>query len=238
VTKVLTTIYLVLLFTRLCLFGAGTQFASGQSASPPAAIPASDNDVAYGIFHIRLAKPLDSERLKQGDKVEAQTIAEFTIRGIKIPAKSRVRGEVTEATSRANGASDSRLAIFFDRIELRGGGDITMRAVIRAIGPNPSSEASLSRSDLPLGSAPTTGAVGRVQTGVPGGSVSQNTPNGAARPGIDPGVVPIVNEETTGVIGIHGLQLEGSGLVVSEGKQVKLVPEMQITLQAAMRITK
>ena len=54
-----------------------------------------------------------------------------------IPRGSKVTGHITEASSRAKGDPASALGMVFDRITLKDGTDLPLKANIQAIGPRP-----------------------------------------------------------------------------------------------------
>ena len=77
-----------------------------------------------------LTKPVDSQRSKPGDPVNARTIqAARTERGTSIPKGSSFIGHVSEAHAGAEGQSGSSLGIVFDKVVTRDGHEIPLRNV-------------------------------------------------------------------------------------------------------------
>src|SRR6185312_1929485 len=81
-----------------------------------------------------LDKSVDSRKCKQGDEVVAKTTSDVVSNGkVIIPKNSKLIGHVTEASATANGQSDSKLGIVFDKAMLRNGATVPMQARIQAL---------------------------------------------------------------------------------------------------------
>ncbi len=215
----------LLLAITVCL-GQGTP-APQSSATPSPAAEAGDASAVRGVIPVSLAKSIDSKKLKEGDEVDAKTVA--TLRsgaGVSIPAGSKVVGHVTQAKARSKGDPESSLGIMFDKIEVPGK-DLPIKGVVQAVGPNP--EAS---------SGPDTGAAGGGTMAAHGGdSATMASPlSGAGAPvgsnSQQGGHGKMLSPQSTGVIGIKNLQLDNNSVLTSSGKEVKLDQGSQIIVKA------
>jgi hypothetical protein len=187
---------------------APTQSSAAQTT-------AAANQV-HGLFTVELAKSLDSKKLKPGDEVDGKLLMDLhAADGVTIHRGSKVIGHVIEAKARSKGDSESALAIGFDKIVRPGGEDTPINSVIQAVAPNPNAEVN------------TGGGIGY-------GDMKQAT---AAPPSPDAsrGPVPLLTEDSTGVLGIKNLQLGPDGVLTSSGKEVKLESGTRILLKASMQ---
>jgi hypothetical protein len=137
--------------------------------------------------------------------VEAKLTGSITLpSGATVPRGTKVLGHVTEAKARSKSNAESVLGIVFDQIIQPGGGETKIKGVIRAVAPNPNVATppgtirDLYGVDL---AAATTASV----------ATTLNAPS-----------VPLLNEQSTGVLGISSLQLGPGGVLTSSGKEVKL----------------
>jgi len=163
---------------------------------------------------VPLSSSLDSRKLKTGDEVILKTVANLSLTdGSTIPRGTRVVGHVTEAKARAKGDAQSSLAIAFDKLDLPDGKTEAISGVIQAVGP-----------DL---SAAYPGGGGVVYTDV---ARTTYMPSVSA----DPRSVPMLNEQSVGVVGIKNLQLAADGVLTSDSKSVKLESGTQVLLQVQM----
>ena len=221
------------------LFGIGQKSAAAQDQSSPA------SDHAGKPLPLELANSLDSRKLKQGDPVEAKVVDQWrTGDGTLVPPGSKVFGHVTESSARAKGDSQSQLGISFDQIALKDGRKLPLKASIQAIGP----PLNYGMAPMPMG-GPGAGAAGPGAPTGPGGGINPGSnptgagipaatfPNSGASSGNGPNSLPgnqnspQVTPQSTGVIGLHDLQLEQGAVLASDGKQVKLQAGSQILLR-------
>lgn len=169
----------------------------------------------HGIFQVELARALDSKKLKQGDVVEAKVLSEVRLsEGTRIPLGSKVIGHVTEAKARSKGDAESQLAIVFDKISRPGGEDTTVKAVIQALAPNPN-------ADVTTGGGIGYGGMSETMEKPP-------TPSQGTRS------VPLLTDQSTGVLGIKNLELGSDGVLTSSGKEVKLDSGTRVLLNATL----
>ncbi len=191
-------------------------FCVAQDAG--AAAPGSQSSATgamRGTIQVALAKSLDSKKLKVGDTVEAQVPSEVrTTAGMTIPRGSKVTGHVTEVKARSKGDAESTLGIVFDKITLGRGEDKTINGVIQAVAPNPSAEVN------------TGGGVGY-------GGMNE-TMEKPPTPNMNRGAVPLLTDQSTGVLGMKNLELSPAGVLTSSGKDVKLETGTRILLKVSM----
>lgn len=185
------------------------------------------------VISIVLAKSLDAKKLKTGDPVEAKTTAELSANGITIPKGSLVKGHITQATARSKGGEQSSLGIAFDTIQLKNGQPIPLKAGIQAVGAPPALAPGMLQGEpsAPIGSAP--GSPGAPSVTSPPMVGGGNAPmGGVQQPGSNLPQEPssqqnssgsaTLNEKSTGVIGLRGVQLESGSILTSSGKDLKL----------------
>ena len=160
-----------------------------------------------------LGKSIDSKKLKAGEEVDGKTAAALQLKdGTVISRGAKVAGHVIQAKARSNGDAESSLGIMFDKIDLPGGKDLVMTAVIQAVAPNPNP-------------ADTTGG------GIGYGGMNEMIEK-PPTPTFAPKAVPLLNEQSAGVLGIKNLQLASNGVLTSDQKSVKLDSGTQIMIQA------
>lgn len=197
--------------------GASTQGAGASAAEPE----------IRGSFGVSLIKPLDSKKLKDGDVVLCQTSGTMRSKsGLLIPTGTKVIGHITQAKARSKGDSDSTLAMVFDKIEVSKEKEIPIKGILQAVGPS-------------LGSSgPDTGPAGSGQMMAGhGGESTMAAP--AAGPGMrigDTGTHPLLNSQSTGVLGIRSLQMDKDSVLTSSGKEVKLDSGTQMMIRAEIAI--
>jgi hypothetical protein len=199
----------------LFVAGMGSIPAAQAATQPSTAQSTTGTGKAHGTFTVELTKPLDSKKLKEGDPVEAKLTGGITLaNGTQVARGTRLVGHVTVATARSKGGSDSTLGIVFDKIARSGGEDTSINGVIQAVAPNPNEEVS-------------TGA------GVGYTDLKQATTAGGA-PTPSKGPMPILNDQSQGVLGMKGMQLGPQGVITSTGKEVKLDTGTRILLNVTM----
>jgi hypothetical protein len=186
---------------------------SSQEASPanPSAQPIAKPSTAstgrtgeiHGLLIVQLARALDSKNLKPGNEVEAKLLTDVHMAdGGTIPRGSLVKGHVTEAKARSKGDSESTLAFAFDSIVNQGRTDKGINFTIQALAPNP---------DLGMNTGSGIGYFDLTQ--------DQKAP---LPPSQTPRSIPLLTEESTGVLGIKNLELGPDGVLTSSGREVKL----------------
>lgn len=208
------------------------------------------------VVPVELSKSIDSKKAKVGDEVTAKVISDVRSGGaVAIPRGSKLFGKVTEANARGKGDATSSLGIVFDRAVLKNGTTLNLVSTIQAViappeqAAMPSADASTggggggmegpegnrggstsSGSGSPVGAVGNTagsavGAVGRTVDSASQTAASDLNAN--ARLGAN---APVLTAQTTGVVGLKGLELNNSStksstsgsFFTSSSKSVKL----------------
>lgn len=195
---------------------------------------------------VELMKTLDAKKLKAGDPVSARlTQGMRASDGTFVAAGSVVKGHVTAATAKANGAPQSSIAIAFDNVALKNGQQLPLQATIQAVGAppilapeqyggvgsqpvmtppgTPNSPGTLSGTGPMGGSAPVTGLP------QPG-----NPPQTNGNPGTAPSPGGLTTE-STGVVGLRNIELQSGSTLTSTGKDLKLDSGTEIVLRVQGR---
>lgn len=241
-----SSVLLTLMLTAGFCLAQTTAPQSAPNATAPQSAPAakSQSSSGGGVIPVELEKSLDSKKLKQGDEVDAKTLMDLhTGNGVTIPKGTKVVGEVTQATARSKGDSDSSLGMTFSKIEMKNGQSIPLKASLQAIGPPPGSmmAATPDTGMTPSpASPPNTGM--SPQTNSSGGSATTPSPvNGNAPPpdqSMPQGNTGQMNSpsghltgRSVGVVGISGLELRQDSVLTAKGKSVKLDGGSQMLLK-------
>ena len=219
--------------------GAIPAEASSSTNSGAQAQTTTDSPSAQGqTIQVQLAKTLDAKKLKVGDPVEARTVDDMRMAdGTIVPRGSKVSGHITKAEARAKGNAESQLGISFDQIATKDGKGMTLKSTIQAVGPPPRLRFSaLDDRQQQVPGAPGSGQIGAANPPVgigPQPSYPSN-PAAGATPPPPPDTEPEAGQltpQSTGVLGLHDLQLEPGSILASGGKNVKLEAGSQILLQ-------
>jgi hypothetical protein len=146
---------------------------SGAAASSAAAQTGQGNAaLANGsTFNAALNAPIDSKKAKPGDPVTAHTTEPAKSDGKTVlPRGTKLLGHVTQASSRANGESDSSLGVVFDKAILKNGQEVPLNAGIQALASGQSA-ASAAGPDLDAfgGAGGSAAGSGRASGGRSGG---------------------------------------------------------------------
>jgi hypothetical protein len=237
---------------KLLNFGLVTCFLTGVSfaqipVQPNAESPLQNTAVRFSpgtAIRVELAKSVDAKKAKVGDEVIAKTTDDFLSdkNEMLAPRGSQIVGHVAEVAPH-QGNSPSTLGIAFDKMVLKSGTELPLKASIQAIGP-PESNATFNEpmaGQAAPGGMPSMSSPGRGPGGIApnsGGSMPGNaTPTGAPTPDTTTGPVrngPL-SPNAQGVIGISGLSL-GTGaaqdsLLTSPKHNVKLDGGTQMILR-------
>jgi len=228
---------------------AGTQ-KSGPAQAQNAASPSKIG--AGVVIPAQLSKSVDAKKAKPGDKIEAKTTMDLLSHGqVVIPRDTKVIGHVTTAKPHSKESPDSSVGLAFDRISMKDGTEVPVKASVQAIGRPLSAFAAPTgeSAGAPAGSMPSSGApdsrgtmggsqagAQRPNNGSPSSSYPSNapsqTPSGAAGAGTPGGAV--LEPHSQGVIGMKGLQLNSSGdgsVVSSADNNVHLDSGTQLVLR-------
>ncbi|HSY13589.1 MAG TPA: hypothetical protein VK976_15460 [Verrucomicrobiae bacterium] len=214
---------------RLCVTVVLAGLAAGsigvlaaQDAAPAPAAQAStanpENQIK-GAIPVRLVKPVDSKKLKEGDPIICETVAALHARsGLMIPSESKVIGHVTKSQARSKGDADSTLGIAFDKIEYAKGEDVPIKGILQAVGP------SLGGSGPNVGPAEPGTLAGK------GGSGTTAAPTSSMQIGGAKNGTPILVPTSQGVLGLKNLEMGSDGVLTSTGKEVKLDAGTQLLI--------
>jgi hypothetical protein len=193
------------------------------------------------VMMVQLTKSLDSRKLTAGNSIEAKVTSELRWNGTVIPRGSKVMGHVTESSSKAKGAPASALGIVFDRIVLKDGTDLPLKANIQAVGPRPGfgpdpemenpAQVSVPGAPGTMGGAnPNPVGLGAPQTSFPPNPAARTQPMPTPTQGSrqDSGGI---TEKSTGVVGLPDLQLRQGAILASSGQEVKLEAGSRLLLR-------
>lgn len=125
-----------------------------------------------------LTKPVDAKKAKPGDQVTAKLTQDVKSNGQVVLHKgSKLTGHVTEAQARSKGQAESKLGIVFDKVQLKGGEEASVNAMIQALAP-PVHAAALADADetgslsSPMGGGGSVAGGGGLVGGVTRGTTS------------------------------------------------------------------
>lgn len=130
-----------------------TQAQASGNSSASSSVSAQNGQANAGLasgstFNAALSSPVDSRKCKPGDAVNAHTTEAAKSDGkAVIPKGAKLVGHVTQASARANGESESALAIVFDKAILKNGQEVPLNVAIQAIASAQSS-ASVAGADV------------------------------------------------------------------------------------------
>lgn len=204
-------------FAAILLLVAPVCLAQSSPAPAPAAASAAQEAsapkvVGHGAIPLTVSKTLDSNKLQAGDTVELPTAGDFILPGGTHVAKgAKVTAHVVKSESRSKGASDSELVLAFDSIALGGGNTQPVHGFIQAVGPNLDTSGPEDPMHATMGKQAGAGTGYQPDTIKSG---SNTTKSG--------GSLDMLNAQSTGVHGVHNLDLSADGVLSSKGKNVKL----------------
>jgi hypothetical protein len=224
---------------------AGTQ----TSATPQAQNGAAQSKIGAGVvIPAQLSKSVDAKKAKPGDKIEAKTTMDLLSHGqVVIPRDTKVIGHVTAAKPHSKESPDSSVGLAFDRISMKDGSEVPVKAAVQAIGRPLSAFASPmgESAGMPPAGAPSSGASDsrgtmagsqRSNSGSPSSSYPSNAPSqmpsGAA--GSEAPAGAVLDPHSQGVVGMKGIQLNSSGegsVVSSADNNVHLDSGTQLVLR-------
>jgi hypothetical protein len=158
---------------------AGKAQLQGSGSASAASAQNGQTNASLGsgaAINAELTAPVDSKKAKPGDPVAARTTEPTKSNGkTVIPKGSKLVGHVTQASARANGASESALGIVFDKAILKNGQEVPLNVAIQALASAQSARTANAGEDLAAaGSAGayTTGSGRAVGGGALGGVTS------------------------------------------------------------------
>jgi hypothetical protein len=215
---------------------AGVCLAQQPETAPPQSLETIPADV---LMAAELAKSLDAKKIKAGDPVEAKISVDLLSNGqIVIPRNTKIIGHITSAKPRSKDSPQSSIGIAFDRIVMKDGRQIALKAVIQAMAP-----------PLPINNlAPGTPGAGDSS---PRGQQSGNTGTGqlprtatnssgtypgmSTAPASNPNRVPVLTPQSQGAVGMNKITLSSEGeatVISSDGQNVHLDAGTQLMLRS------
>jgi len=237
---------------KLLKFGLVTSFLTGVSfaqipVQPNAESPIQNTAVRFlpgTAIRAELAKSVDAKKAKVGDEVIAKTLDDFLSdkNELLAPRGSQIVGHVAEVAPH-QGNSPSTLGIAFDKMVLKSGTELPLKASIQAIGP-PESNATFNEpmagqaapGGMPSMSSPGRGAYGGPAPNSGGTMPGSTNPTGAPTPDTTTGPTrngPL-SPNAEGVVGMSGLSLSTGAaqdsLLTSPKHNVKLDGGTQMIL--------
>lgn len=193
----------------------------GQAAPVPSQTVAA---VGHGAFPAKVSKTLDSSKLKDGDTFEVETAGSFKLAdGTLVPKGSKISGHVTTAKARSKGDPDSQLTLAFDKLNISGGKQLSLKGDVQAVYP-PAEEAM----------GPNMANAGTSQGGSGGGASPAGVGITNAKSGSSlesSGGQSVMDMKFNGVQGMHDLSLN-NGVLSSKGKNVKLGSGVRVVVRA------
>jgi len=106
---------------------------ASQAANPVSG--ASSQIEARATLQAQLAKSIDAKRAKAGSQMEARLTMDLLSHGkILLPRGTEIIGHIIDAKARSKHVPESVVEIAFDRIVLKNGGEIPLKARIQAVG--------------------------------------------------------------------------------------------------------
>ena len=207
---------------------------------------------------VELSKSLNAKKLQPGDRVTAKVIQAVIVSGkVVIPRGSKLIGNVTEIKARSKEDPESRLGIIFAKVMVKHGTELSLAAIVQALGP-----VQKSRVDLPDPMPPPQIGPANVSNMPQPLGASRNSAAAGARgasgtppvPGIGKALPPRASEGTIlnpkeglqgngllssgsrGIYGLRGLTLKFTGMaqipVISSVKDdIKLDSGIQMVLR-------
>jgi hypothetical protein len=214
--KRMGSLILIALFSSLMCFGQ-------SDTATPAAPAAATKAVGHGSFPVKLTKALDSNKLKEGEAVEVETVGSFKLPdGTLVPKGSKLAGHVVASQARSKGDAKSQLTVVFDKLNVANGKQLSVKGLVQAAFP-PAEEPAPMMAGKASGAAGGGYSPGAAGGGYGAGSVGTvtDTKTGANTTS-DSKPEQAADPKSSGVHGIHDLELGQDGSFFSGGKQVKL----------------
>ena len=197
---------------------AGVMSAQQSTTADSSQTSAPDTqNAAHGIVPVRLSTSIESKKAKEGAEVVTKTAAMVRLTdGTVIPSGAKVIGHLTEATAISKGDSQSSLGMVFDKIQMAGGKELSIKGTVLAIAPGE-----------------------EIQTGAAGtGTIPAYGQNAATMPppmsqgdsGTGKNSTPVLNAQSRGVVGFRDLTMGLDSLLTSPAKQIRLNNGTQLML--------
>lgn len=172
------------------------------------------------IVRANLIPALDAKKNKAGDEVSAKVTNDLKVNGtVLIQKNSVMTGHLTDVRSKANGGDVSVIAINFERVILKDGGEVPLTVVVQAV------------------SKPPNDPNGNMNEILRGAGYNQ-TANGEAGKAAAMGKIgfapQILTATSKGVMGYPGLELQRS-MLYSAAKNIHLDEGTLMILQVSAK---
>ncbi|HEV7552524.1 MAG TPA: hypothetical protein VGP65_12620 [Candidatus Angelobacter sp.] len=183
---------------------------------------------------VELSKTLKANKLKVGDKINAEVVQDVVARGkVIIPIETKLTGHVTEVSAKDSSHAESRLGIVFDKILLKHHHDINFQAVVQAVAPPAPRKSRVDEPSQML--PPSMMGGGKRDSGQPSGRGNTNSgrssgaPSGSSSASLATLQAPItVKQSPSNHVEASGALLE----IASTGKPISIgVPQGVIGLK-------
>jgi hypothetical protein len=218
----------VALVLALSILIAPAASPRARLSTPMQSVPSSGANAKPGLLSsgtgivAKLLTSIDSRKTKPGDAVEAEITRDVS-QNHKVVLKrgTRVLGHIVAVSPDSGSGTESRLAISFNSVTMKGGDQAQISFVIQALAREPVLQNQVDLLDG-RGSEAT-----QITATASGGSIGGPLPGGLLRP------------EDSGVYGIPGLSLalmttnDGSQvpILVSTGESIRLAKNTQMILR-------
>jgi hypothetical protein len=229
--------------TMLAAMALAQQPTAPQNTAPVAK-PSLGQITPGGAMVAELARSVDAKKAKADDKIEARLTMDVLSHGrIVIPRGTKIVGHVIDARPRTKRVSESRVEIAFERILIKNGREIPLKATIQAVGvPIPTSAPANLDTEEPQMAGPQSDP-GRNEmrrilgNAFPGSVRPANSANGAEEPAGNGGLhgnSPPSATVVQGVVRMKGIALSNTtqgSAITSTSENVHLSRGTQLLLR-------
>jgi len=234
------------LFAAILAAMALAQSPAGPQTTTPTDKASLGQIAAGGTIVAELSKSVDAKKARPGDRIEARLTMDVLSHGkVVIPRGAKIIGHVTDARARTKQAPESMVGVTFDRIVLKNGLEIPLKATIQAVGapmqisamgPEGISDASAGMPNPGTGMPDGMGGVARAGTPGypprPAGSAGAGGPMDNGGPNRNP--APPLGPTSQGVVGMKGISLSNTAqgsAISSSSENVHLSSGTQLVLR-------
>jgi hypothetical protein len=198
------------------------------------------------VMAAELSKSIDAKKAKAGEPVEAKVSVDLLAHGqIVIPRNTKIVGHITTVKAHAKDSPDSSVGIAFDRIIMKDGKEMPLKAAIQAIAPplaynnyNNAPGGPTAGDTSPQG-PPASGNVGsgqmpRTATNT-AGSYGMNGPSSGSDTGPNSNHVPVLTAQSQGAVGMNKISLSSEAdatVIHSDSQNVHLETGTQLMLKS------
>jgi hypothetical protein len=193
-----------------------------------------------------LTKKIDTKNAKAGDEVDARTTTATKMPdGTELPRGTKLVGKVTDVQAKSKDAKDSRLSFSVEKIVMKDGHEVPIRAAVASV----AAPASNSPSDTPMGSSPVpaqsgstsgqSGQSGQTGSGTAASSGSSVPVTGSDESQTAAGMLRSANDRVQvgnmpGVVLTGANSPDSSAMLEASGKDINLASGTKILVLMAM----